>query len=72
MRINPKTLLLVLSALVGPLNPALAKEACSIRPSQGTKKADLPALARVTREKAQATALASTPNSEVKEAELEV
>ncbi len=59
-------------ALTLALGPASAKETCSIRPPKNTKKADLPALAKVPKEQAQATAVASVPNSEVKEAELEV
>ena len=72
MRITRSPLLLTLLALAGSLSPAFAKETCSIRPPRGAKKADLPGLAKVTKEQAQKTALASTPNSEVKESELEV
>lgn len=72
MKITRLTVSLFLLSLTISLGPAFAKETCSIRPPKNTKKADLPALARVTKEQAQATAIASVPNSEVKESELEV
>lgn len=75
MKISRFSTSIALFALSTTFGVAVAKEPCSIKPSKATKNADLPSLAKVTKEQAQATAIASLAagsKPEVKDAELEV